>query len=160
MLTTDNAALYERLASRGYTPAKITANVECEIMRVCADEAGEAYDEAIVKVLPSNSVEEMEENVAWVAALVDKVSGSGGGGGGGGQGRTTARVWPPLPPPLFSSVFFFHLSGTIFSARRRVVVRECPPPVLCVCQLCVNCACVLFCKTISLRLPPAPCSHC
>ena len=85
MLTTDNAALYERLASRGYTPAKITANVECEIMRVCADEAGEAYDEAIVKVLPSNSVEEMEENVAWVAAWVDKVSGSGGGGGGGGK---------------------------------------------------------------------------
>lgn len=85
VLTTDNAALYQRLASRGYTPAKITANVECEIMRVCADEAGEAYDEAIVKVLPSNSVEEMEENVAWVAAWVDKVSGSGGGGGGGGK---------------------------------------------------------------------------
>jgi len=80
VLTTDNATLYSRLAARGYTPAKITANVECEIMRVCADEAAGAYDEGIVKILPSNTVEEMEENVAWAAEWAVGVSVKKGGG--------------------------------------------------------------------------------
>ena len=84
VLTTDNASLYDRLAARGYSPSKITANVECEIMRVCVDEAAGAYDEAIVKVLPSNTVEEMEENVAWAAGWAVGVCAKRGGGGGGG----------------------------------------------------------------------------
>ena len=77
VLTTANDVLYDRLAARGYAPAKITSNVECEIMRVCADEAGDAYDAEIVKVLPSNSVEEMEANVAWVGEWVKKMAPAG-----------------------------------------------------------------------------------
>jgi broad-specificity NMP kinase len=74
VLTTDNSVLYERLAGRGYSPAKISANVECEIMRVCVDEAADAYAEDIVKVLASNTVEDMEANVEWVAGWATAVS--------------------------------------------------------------------------------------
>jgi broad-specificity NMP kinase len=74
VLTADNGVLYDRLAARGYAPAKVSANVECEIMRVCADEAADAYEEDIVKVLPSNTVEDMEANVDWVAGWARDVS--------------------------------------------------------------------------------------
>ena len=39
VLTTDTAVLWDRLDARGYAEAKIRENVQCEIMRVCADEA-------------------------------------------------------------------------------------------------------------------------
>ena len=63
VLRADNTILYNRLEARGYSVMKLRENVECEIMRVILDETLAAYDSNIVHELPSNSVEEMEQNV-------------------------------------------------------------------------------------------------
>ncbi|WIA44376.1 hypothetical protein OEZ86_007148 [Tetradesmus obliquus] len=72
VLQTDNTVLYERLERRGYPQAKITENVECEIMMVLLQEAHDSYDQNIVVPLPSNNPQEMESNVQrilqWIAA--------------------------------------------------------------------------------------------
>lgn len=56
--------------NRGYAPAKITENVEAEIMGVVAEEARESYRAEIVHELQSNTLEDLEGNadrvVAWV----------------------------------------------------------------------------------------------
>jgi len=65
-LQTDNTVLFDRLVKRGYSEAKVSENVECEIMHVCADEAAESYDAAIVQFLPSNTPEDMESNAARI----------------------------------------------------------------------------------------------
>ena len=70
VLTCDNSGLYTRLESRGYAEKKIRENVECEIFQTVLEEARESYDENIVRVCPSNDMEEMEMNekdiVTWV----------------------------------------------------------------------------------------------
>ena len=80
VLRTDNSTLYGRLESRGYTQRKLTDNVEAEIMQVILDEAREAYREEIVIELPSNSVEDIESNVArtvaWLQAWRPQVAAS------------------------------------------------------------------------------------
>lgn len=72
VLQTDNTVLYERLEKRSYPQAKITENVECEIMMVLLQEAHDSYDQAIVVPLPSNTPQDMDSNVQrilqWVAA--------------------------------------------------------------------------------------------
>lgn len=56
----------------GYSELKISENVQCEIMRICADEARGSYAADIVHELPSNTVEDMESNLerakAWLGA--------------------------------------------------------------------------------------------
>ncbi len=56
----------------GYSELKISENVQCEIMRICADEARGNYAADIVHELPSNTVEDMESNLerakAWLGA--------------------------------------------------------------------------------------------
>lgn len=44
----------------------MSENVECEIMQVVLEEAKEAYPEEAVHEVPSNSIEELESNVARV----------------------------------------------------------------------------------------------
>lgn len=44
VLQTDNTVLYERLEQRGYPAAKISENVECEIMMVLLQEAHDSYE--------------------------------------------------------------------------------------------------------------------
>lgn len=55
---------------RGYNEKKITENVECEIMMVVEEEARESYKEEIVRIIPSNTVEDQERNlqqlVEWI----------------------------------------------------------------------------------------------
>jgi broad-specificity NMP kinase len=51
---------------RGYSEHKITENVDAEILQVCLDEATDSYNEAILKELQSDSVDDMDENVEWV----------------------------------------------------------------------------------------------
>ena len=72
VLRTDNTALYDRLAARGYAPAKLRENVECEIMQVVLEDARESYSEDIVHELPSDTVADLESNTArvesWLAA--------------------------------------------------------------------------------------------
>ncbi len=63
VLRTDNEILYPRLERRGYSEKKIQENVECEIMCVVVEDARESYREDIVWELPSNTVEEMDDNV-------------------------------------------------------------------------------------------------
>lgn len=43
VLTCSTESLYDRLKSRGYSQKKIEENMECEIMRVCLDEAREVF---------------------------------------------------------------------------------------------------------------------
>lgn len=44
VLQTDNSVLYDRLEKRGYPQAKISENVECEIMMVLLQEAHDSYE--------------------------------------------------------------------------------------------------------------------
>jgi adenylate kinase len=44
VLQTDNTVLYERLERRNYPQAKVTENVECEIMMVLLQEAHDSYE--------------------------------------------------------------------------------------------------------------------
>lgn len=63
VLTCDNTVLYDRLVKRGYSTAKISENVQCEIMQVVLDEARSSYEERRVVALTSESVEQMEGNL-------------------------------------------------------------------------------------------------
>ncbi|MCL4135788.1 UNVERIFIED_CONTAM: hypothetical protein GTU68_063655 [Idotea baltica] len=72
VLRSDNTILYDRLHSRGYTGKKLSDNMECEIMAVIRDEAKESYDEHLVHELPSNTPEDLEDNLQrildWIKA--------------------------------------------------------------------------------------------
>lgn len=58
--------LYDRLTARGYNDKKRDENMQSEIMQVILDEARDAYDPSIVHEVPSNSVEDIENNVQRV----------------------------------------------------------------------------------------------
>ena len=47
----DNTILYQRLEQRNYTRQKIEENVQCEIMKVIAEEARVSYKEDVVVYL-------------------------------------------------------------------------------------------------------------
>lgn len=70
VLRADNEVLYPRLEKRNYAPKKITENVTAEIMQVVADEARDSYKEDIIWELPSNTLEDMESNVAKIAEWI------------------------------------------------------------------------------------------
>lgn len=71
VLRTDNTVLFDRLTRRGYSDKKIEENVTAEIMQVCMEEAREAFPDAAVVALPSNTSADSDSNVqrveAWVA---------------------------------------------------------------------------------------------
>lgn len=68
----DSTLLYDRLVGRGYEGKKLEENLDAEIMQVLLDEAKDAFDEEIVIELKSDSLEDIDENVAriieWVKA--------------------------------------------------------------------------------------------
>ncbi|KAL4228303.1 Adenylate kinase isoenzyme 6 [Mactra antiquata] len=70
VLRTDNAALYERLEHRGYTGKKLDDNIQCEIFQTILEEARNSYKHEIVHELPSNTPEDLEDNldkiIAWI----------------------------------------------------------------------------------------------
>ena len=74
VLTSDNTVLYDRLAKRGYDQNKVSENVQCEIMQVVRAEAQQSYPAEIVQILKSDTLDELETNVAnmkaWVAAWI------------------------------------------------------------------------------------------
>ncbi len=74
VLRTDNDVLYPRLEKRGYSENKIQENVECEIMCVVAEDARQSYREEILWELPSNTVEEMDDNVRRIALQLQQWS--------------------------------------------------------------------------------------
>jgi adenylate kinase len=71
VLRTDCTALFDRLTARGYNEKKRTENLECEIMQVVLEEARESYDAAMVHEVQSDTIEDMESNVARVSAWYD-----------------------------------------------------------------------------------------
>ena len=83
--------LYDRLEARQYSQKKISENVECEIMQVVLEEARSSFPEECVHEVRSDTVEEMESNVARVAAWLDAWRQNNGGGGGGGSGDGGGR---------------------------------------------------------------------
>ena len=66
----DNSILYKRLEERNYSQSKIQENVECEIMKMIAEEARQGYKEDVVVYLESNTVDDMENNseniINWI----------------------------------------------------------------------------------------------
>lgn len=70
VLRTDNTALYDRLAARGYAAHKITENVDAEILQVLLDQARDSYRPEVVVELPSNSVDDVDANVAKILDFV------------------------------------------------------------------------------------------
>lgn len=56
VLTCSTENLYDRLKSRSYSKKKIEENLECEIMRVCADESREIFrSDGIVEEMRNDS---------------------------------------------------------------------------------------------------------
>ena len=55
---------------RGYTGPKLQNNMDCEIFQTILEEAKEAYKEEIVHELPSDTPEQMENNleriISWI----------------------------------------------------------------------------------------------
>ena len=75
VLRTDNTVLYDRLVRRGYKQAKLTENVECEIMQVVLEEARESYAPEIVVELTNETPADLDAagdrvaqwHAAWLA---------------------------------------------------------------------------------------------
>lgn len=64
--------LYAIELTRGYMGRKLQNNMECEIFQVLLEEANESYAQEIVRALPSNTIEDMSNNVEilsdWIRA--------------------------------------------------------------------------------------------
>lgn len=59
------------LIYRGYSEAKLSNNIECEIFQMLLEEAKESYNEEIVLPLKSNNIEDITENVATLTDWVN-----------------------------------------------------------------------------------------
>ena len=70
VLRASTEALHDRLTRRGYSERKTRENIECEIFGVVEEEARESYEEGIVWVRRSDTVEEMEQTAAEVVRAV------------------------------------------------------------------------------------------
>lgn len=70
VLRSETSVLYDRLKRRGYSDKKRNENMECEIMQVVLDEARQSYAKDIIQVLDSNTVDDLERNVAKMWAWV------------------------------------------------------------------------------------------
>ncbi|KAI3757111.1 hypothetical protein L6452_04644 [Arctium lappa] len=70
VLQTENSVLYDRLSKRGYSGAKLTNNIECEIFQVLLEEANDSYPEETVVAMKSDSIDDMNRNVATITDWV------------------------------------------------------------------------------------------
>lgn len=67
VLRTDNSVLFNRLEQRGYSGRKLEDNIQCEIFQTILEEASNSYLPSIVKELPSNTPDDMEQNIDTIA---------------------------------------------------------------------------------------------
>lgn len=67
VLRASTDVLFDRLTQRNYSEKKRSENMEAEIMQVILDEARESYAAEIVHEVPSNTVDDMENNATRVA---------------------------------------------------------------------------------------------
>ncbi|BHF61077.1 Adenylate kinase isoenzyme 6 [Sparganum proliferum] len=72
VLRTSNEVLYPRLCSRGYKPKKIQDLIHCEIVQVILDEARESYAPEIVHELQSETLDDLQKNVADISAWIQQ----------------------------------------------------------------------------------------
>ena len=70
VLRTSTEKLYDRMTARKYSERKRSENMECEIMQIILEEAREAFPAEIVHEVPSNTLEDMENNVERVQAWI------------------------------------------------------------------------------------------
>lgn len=75
LLRASNTSLFDRLSARGYKQNKIDENIECEIFEVLKDEVCESYSGDKIIELQSNSVEDMQSNLAAVAEKLQSMCG-------------------------------------------------------------------------------------
>jgi adenylate kinase len=66
VLRSSTNTLFDRLTTRGYNEKKRSENMEAEIMQIILEEARESYAQEIVHEVQSNTIEEMDANVARV----------------------------------------------------------------------------------------------
>ena len=66
----NSTLLYDRLAARGYTGAKLEENMDAEIMEVLLEEAREAYDAEIVVELQSDTSDDIDSNIERIEMWV------------------------------------------------------------------------------------------
>lgn len=59
-----------KLCDRGYTESKLSNNIECEIFQVLLEEAKESYPEDRVVALRSDTVEDINVNIATLTEWV------------------------------------------------------------------------------------------
>lgn len=71
VLTCDHTRLWDRLEKRGYPLKKIQENNEAEIMQVVLEEARASYPAEIVVELKSETMEDLESNVARVVEWIN-----------------------------------------------------------------------------------------
>ncbi|KAL3917786.1 MAG: hypothetical protein SGARI_007632, partial [Bacillariaceae sp.] len=72
VLRASTETLFDRLTQRGYNEKKRSQNMEAEIMQVVLEEAKEAYAHEIVHEVPSNTIEDMDNNVNRVAQWIEQ----------------------------------------------------------------------------------------
>jgi len=70
VLRCNHTQLWDRLEKRGYPLKKIQENNEAEIMDVVIEEARASYPEEIVVTLSSESMEDLERNVASIVEWI------------------------------------------------------------------------------------------
>lgn len=56
--------------NRGYSAAKLSNNIECEIFQVLLEEARESYPEDIVVAMKSDTIEDITRNIAALTEWV------------------------------------------------------------------------------------------
>ena len=59
------------ILTRGYKGKKLEDNVQCEIMQTILEEARTAYKHEIVHELPSNTPEELDNNLDQIVAWIE-----------------------------------------------------------------------------------------
>lgn len=66
VLRTKTELLFDRLTTRGYNEKKRSENMEAEIFGVILEESREGYANDMVHEVPSNTIEDMDQNVQRV----------------------------------------------------------------------------------------------
>ena len=57
---------------RGYTGKKLDENLQCEIFQTILDEARDSYEPSIVFELPSNTSDDMENNIEKITQWIEQ----------------------------------------------------------------------------------------
>jgi adenylate kinase len=83
-LQTDNTALYDRLAARGYSQNKITENIDAEIMQEVVQDVREFYQDEVTLVLQSDTEEQQQRNVEAILQRIQQWSTGAGNSGAAG----------------------------------------------------------------------------